>query len=203
MRAIELTCYNSNMNLTFQRIGAFFFGRCCGVGATRSFLLYFRHCLLGFFFFFNTELIMSCKWHLLTSGRTFRSTTPTVPCIFGKNHCPSFSSSENNKIELFKFFLIGKKNPLKSVWGGTSANLVYSPFSASSEVFLNEVQKVSESRGKGGKLSSVHTHTHKMETLVSNINKRWVVTPKLFFFFFLTASGGSDEFVKLSNFPLF
>lgn len=27
-----------------------------------------------------------------------------------------------------------------------------------------------------------HTHTHKMETLVSNINKRWVVTPELFFF---------------------
>lgn len=71
----------------------------------------------------------------------------------------------------------------------------------SSEVFLNEVQKVAESRGKGEKLSSVHTHTHKMETLVSNINKRWVVTPELFFF--LTASGGSDEFVKLSNFPLF
>lgn len=68
------------------------------------------------------------------------------------------------------------------MWGGTSANLVYSPFSVSSEVFLNEVQKVAESRGKGEKLSSVHTHTHKMETLVSNINKRWVVTPELFFF---------------------
>lgn len=55
--------------------------------------------------------------------------------------------------------------------------------------------------GEGRKtLLCMHTHTHEMETVVSNINKRWVVTPELFF---LTASGGSDEFVKLSNFPLF
>lgn len=52
-------------------------------------------------------------------------------------------------------------------------------FPVPSEVSLNEVQKVAESRGEGEKSSSVHTHT--METLVSNINKRWVVTPKLFF----------------------
>lgn len=72
-----------------------------------------------------------------------------------------------------------------------------------SEVFLNEVQKVAKSRGGREKslfCTCTHTHAHTMETLVSNINKRWVVTPELFF---LTASGGSDESVKLSNFPLF
>lgn len=62
---------------------------------------------------------------------------------------------------------------------------------------------MAESRGEGRKTlfcACTHTRARETETLVSNINKRWVVTPELFF---LTASGGSDEFVKLSNFPLF
>lgn len=56
-------------------------------------------------------------------------------------------------------------------------------FPVPSEVFLNEAQKAAESGGRTGEKSSfVHAHTHEMETLVSNINKRWVVTPELFFF---------------------
>lgn len=53
-------------------------------------------------------------------------------------------------------------------------------FPVPSEVSLNEVQKVAESRGGGSKILFC-AHTHTMETLVSNINKRWVVTPELFF----------------------
>lgn len=147
------------MNLTFQRMEAFLFGGCWSVCAARSFLLYFRgrrYCLLGFF---NIKLIASYKWHLLTSGQTFRSTALTVSRIVGKNNASS-SSFEKNKIEPFSFSLVGTEPFWKSVRGGMSANLVYSQLSSLIRSFLEWGAKSGWKQGGREKNSLLCMHTH-------------------------------------------
>ena len=147
------------MNLTFQRMEAFFLAviEVFVLQGLSSFILGDGGIVcLGFF---NTKLIASYKWHLLTSGQTFRSTALIVSGIVGKNNASS-SSFENNKIESFSFSLVGTEPFWKSVRGGTSAKLVYCPLSSLIRSFLEWGAKSGWKQGGREKNSLLCMHTH-------------------------------------------